>query len=306
MSSASPPSILSSPAALGASGSSGSTAIASSPSTSSTPFQSSSVSPSPLLPRADGGSGAHLKAVAFPHYPPSSPSSSAIPAASLLDRPSTGLSSTASTDVENETSVMDSPLSVDASTCCSSATSSRAPSPSLHPLAPHNSPAHLKSESGKVSQVLPPPLALHSPTVSPATQPLSPASPSNSSDSLSSTSSSSSASSFTYGKEASGRAERLRQRGKRVPLSQTQKAVLEESFLSNHYPTREEKTALGQRINLSGDKVHKWSAAPAHPPHACAQAHAHTSRATRGPHLTLSFALRRAVSTSGTTTGERS
>ena len=43
-----------------------------------------------------------------------------------------------------------------------------------------------------------------------------------------------------------------------MPLSQTQKAVLEECFLSNHYPTREEKTALGQRIHLSGDKVHKW------------------------------------------------
>ena len=45
-----------------------------------------------------------------------------------------------------------------------------------------------------------------------------------------------------------------------MPLSQTQKAVLEDHFLTNHYPTREEKTALGQRINLTGDKVHKWSA----------------------------------------------
>ena len=261
------------------------------------PASSTSSSPlSPPHPPPMDGAG-HLKTVAFSLYPPSSTSSTP---AHLLDRPSTGLSSTSSTDAENEVNVVDSPLSVDASTCCSSAASSRAPSPSLHPVPPHTSPTHrLKPQTALV----PPPLALHSPAVSPVVQPLSPGSPSASSEDLSSTSSSSSSSSFTYGKEASGRGERLRQRGKRVPLSQTQKAVLEESFLSNHYPTREEKTQLGQRINLTGDKVHKWytTLTP------------HTPRSTRGrlrldqpPDCVADPLLSLASLPSGTTIGGRS
>ena len=99
--------------------------------------------------------------------------------------------------------------------------------------------------------------------------PVTPPSPAHSSNSLSSSADSdhssdphtsshssqisSSSSSSNY------RPDRRSGRSKRIPLSATQKALLEEFFRTNHYPTRDEKTELGAKINLSSDKVHKWS-----------------------------------------------
>ena len=152
-----------------------------------------------------------------------------------------------------------SPLSLDSTTASNSAVSSRAPSPTC---------AHL---------TFPPSLATSnnttvSPAISPLSHPVSPPSPAHSDTSRSSsassehstepgstttptgTSTTSSSSSSNY------RPARLHPRSKRIPLSSSQKALLEEFFRTNHYPTRDEKTELGNRINLSSDKVHKWSA----------------------------------------------
>ena len=194
--------------------------------------------------------------------------------ASDSDSASTAIRSTQGSLITSRCSTPDrlhSPLSLDTATATSSAASSRAPSPACSHLTLNASPStrgfSVAGPSSHASSIH----ASISPAISPVSHPTTPPSPAHSSASVSSSASSehstdapgSSVSTPTASSSSSTssnyRPDRRSSRSKRIPLSASQKTLLEDFFRTNHYPTRDEKTELGNKIGLSSDKVHKWS-----------------------------------------------
>ena len=209
----------------------------------------------------------------YPSFVVSSPMSTAS-TASGSDSPSALARTTKGVLITSRCSTperLHSPLSLDNTTAPSSAASSRATSPTYSHLTLASPPSTRDFNApGLSSHAASSASSSHasvSPAISPMSQPVTPPSPAHSSASSSASSDHSStptASSSSSSSSSSYRPDRRSARSKRIPLTASQKALLEEFFRTNHYPTRDEKTELGNKIGLSSDKVHKWSVPALH------------------------------------------